>query len=115
MNHKTIRLGGRSYVILSFTPATAKRIITTLRGLEAKELKDLPDGLSLMAEAVSIAIAGSGILSRFKAFRIKKQIIRHSKTEELIQATGDILEFIPTTEFYTISKITEQFNQIISK
>lgn len=115
MNHKTIRLGGRSYAILSFTPATVKRIITTLRGLEAKELKDLPDGLSLMAEAVSIAIAGSRILSRFKASQIKKRIIRRAKIEELIQTTVDILEFIPTTEFYTISKITEQFNQIISK
>lgn len=115
MNHKTIRLGGRSYVILSFTPATVKRIITTLRGLEVKELKDVPDGLSLMVDAVSIAIAGGGVLSQFKALFIRMRIIHHARIEELVQAAGDIIEMIPASEFYTLSKITEQFKRVIAK
>lgn len=115
MNHKTVRLGGRSYVIFGFTPATVKRIIITLRGLEVKELKDVPGGLSLMAEALSIAIAGSGIFSCFKAFFVQRRIIRHAKIEELVIATGNIIDMLPTSEFYTISKITQQFNQIIAK
>ncbi len=115
MNHKVIRLGGRSYVILSYTPATAKRIITSLRGFEVEKLSDVPEGSLVLAEALSIAIAGSGVLSRFKAFFIRKRIIRNANAEELIAAIGSIIKQIPTSEFYAISRITQQFNTIIAK
>lgn len=73
MNHRIIRLAGRSYVISGFTPSTAKRVITTLRGLNVQELKDIPDAVPVMANAISIAITGSGVLSRFKAVFIRRQ------------------------------------------
>lgn len=115
MNHRIIRLAGRSYVISSFTPSTAKRVITTLRGLNAQELKDIPDAIPVMVNAISIGISGSGILSRFKAMFIRKQLTNYAKVENLLEATEIIIGMIPTDEFYTLSTITNQFKKAIVK
>lgn len=115
MNHKIIRLAGRSYVISGFTPSTAKRVITTLRGVNAQELKDIPDAVPVMVDAISIAISGSGILSRFKAMLIRKRLINHANVESLLEATETIIGMIPTDEFYTLSTITNQFKKAIVK
>lgn len=115
MNHKIIRLAGRSYVISNFTPSTAKRVITTLRGLSVQELKDIPDAIPIMVNAISIAISGSGILSRFKAMFIRKRLINHAKVENLLDATETVIGMIPTDEFYTLSTITNQFKKAIVK
>lgn len=114
MNHKIIRLAGRSYVISGFTPTTTKRVITTLRGLNVQELKDIPNAVPVMVDAISIAIAGSGVISRFKAIFIRRQLIR-AKIENLMEATETIIGMIPTDEFYTVSSITNQFKKAIVK
>lgn len=115
MNHRIIRLAGRSYVISGFTPSTAKRVISTLRGLNAQELKDIPDTVSVMVDAISIAISGSGILRRFKAMFIRRRLMNHAKVESLLEAMGTIIGMIPTDEFYTVSSITNQFKKAIVK
>lgn len=115
MNHKIIRLAGRSYVISNFTPSTTKRVITTLRGLNVQELKDIPDAAPIMINAISIAISGSGILSRFKAMFIRRRLNNNAKVESLLQAMGTIIGMIPTDEFYTLSTITNQFKKAIVK
>lgn len=115
MNHRIIRLAGRSYVISGFTPSTAKRVITTLRGLNAQELKDIPDSVPVMVNAISIAISGSGILSRFKTMFIRKRLISCANIENLLEATENVIGMIPTDEFYTLSTITNQFKKAIVK
>lgn len=115
MNYRIIRLAGRSYVISGFTPSTAKRVITTLRGLNVQELKDIPDAVPVMVNAISIAITGSGILSRFKAIFIRRQLINHAKVENLLEATETVIGMIPADEFYTVSSITNQFKKAIVK
>lgn len=115
MNHKIIRLAGRSYVIYSFTPSTTKRVIATLRNLNVQELKDIPDAIPVMVNAVSIGISGSGILSRFKAMFIRKRLINHAKVENLLDATEIVIGMIPADEFYTLSTITNQFKKAIMK
>lgn len=115
MNHKIIRLAGRSYVISGFTPTTTKRVITTLRGLNVQELKDIPNAVPVMVDAISIAIAGSGVISRFKAIFIRRQLISRAKIENLMEATETIIGMIPTDEFYTVSSITNQFKKAIVK
>lgn len=115
MNHRIIRLAGRSYVISGFTPSTVKRIITTLRGLNVQELKDIPDAVPVMVNAISIAITGSGILSRFKAVFIRRRLINHAKVENLLEATETVIGMIPADEFYTVSSITNQFKKAIVK
>lgn len=114
MNHRIIRLAGRSYVISGFTPSTVKRVITTLRGLNVQELKDIPDAVPVMVNAISIAITGSGVLSRFKAVFIRR-LINHAKVENLLEATETVIGMIPADEFYTVSSITNQFKKAIVK
>lgn len=115
MNHRIIRLAGRSYVISGFTPSTAKRVITTLRGLNAQELKDIPDAVPVMVNAISIAISGSGILSRFKGMFIRRRLINYAKVENLLEAIETVIGMIPADEFYTVSSITNQFKKAIIK
>lgn len=115
MNHRIIRLAGRSYVLSGFTLATTKRVITTLRGLNAQELKDIPDALPIIVNAVSVAISGSGVLSRFKAIFIRRRLISHADAESLLEATKTVIEMIPADEFYLVSSITNQFNKTIVK
>lgn len=115
MNHRIIRLAGRSYVISGFTPSTAKRVITTLRGLNAQDLKDIPDAVQVMVNVISIAITGSGVLSRFKAIFIRRQLINYAKVESLLEATETVIGMIPADEFYTVSSITNQFKKAIVK
>lgn len=115
MNHRIIRLAGRSYVISCFTPSTTKRVISTLRGLDVQGLKDIPDAVPVMVNAISIAISGSGILSRFKAMFIRKQLTNHAEVESLLEATETIIGMIPADEFYTLSTITNQFKKAIVK
>lgn len=115
MNYKVVRLAGRSYVISSFTPRTAQRVITALRGFNVEELKDIPDAVSVMAEAISIAIAGNHLFSRFKAYFIRKRLMNHASVESLLEAIGVVIEMIPVSEFYAISSITNQFKKAIVK
>lgn len=115
MNHKIIRLASRSYVISSFTPKTVERIINALRSYDVKELKDIPSGIQILSEAISIAIAGCGIFGRFKAHLICRRIRHKASIENLIEATGCIIELIPASEFYTVTAITKQFQEIIVK
>lgn len=115
MNYKTIRIAGKSYVILAFTPKTAERVIKSLRGFNVQELKDIPGGNKILANSISIAIAGSGLLSRFKAFLIRRRIVRKASAESLIEVTAGIIEMIPTTEFYNITAISNQFQKVITK
>lgn len=115
MNHKIIRLAGRSYVLSSFTPSTTKKIIITLRGLNAQELKDIPDAVPVMVKAISIAIYGNGILNRFKAMVIHKRLIRCIEIDCLLEATKMVIEMIPVDEFYAVSTITNKFKKTILK
>ena len=115
MKNKIIRLAGRSYVISCFTLSTTKRVITTLRGLNVQELKDIPDAVPIMVNAISIAISGSGILSRFKAIFIRKRLTSHAKIEDLIEAIGSIIEMIPTNEYYALSTLINNFQKVITK
>lgn len=115
MNHKIIRLAGRSYVISGFTPSTTKRVITTLRELNVQELKDIPDAVPVMVDVISIAISGSGVFSRFKDLFIRRRLINHAKIENLLEATETIIGMIPADEFYTVSSITNQFKKAIVK
>lgn len=115
MNYKVVRLAGRSYVISSFTPRTAKRVITALRGFNVEELKDIPCATSSMAEAISIAISGKSIFGRFKAHFIRKRLMNHASVESLLEATGVAIEMIPVSEFYAVSSITNQFKKAIVK
>lgn len=115
MNHRIIRLAGRSYVISGFTPSTAKRVIVALRGLKVQELKDIPDAVPVMINAISIGISGSGILSRFKAMFIRRRLMSHAKVESLLEAIETIIGMIPADEFYTLSTITNQFKKAIVK
>lgn len=115
MNHRIIRLAGRSYAISSFTPSTTKKVITALRGLNVQELKDIPDSISVMTNAISIAISGSGILSRFKTMFVRKRLSSHAKVENLLEATGIIIGMIPADELYALSTITNQFKKAIVK
>ena len=70
-----------------------------------QELKDIPDAVPIMVNAISIAISGSGILSRFKAIFIRKRLTSHAKIEDLIEAIGSIIEIIPTNEYYALSTL----------
>ena len=106
MKNKIIRLAGRSYVISCFTPSTTKRVITTLRGLNVQELKDIPDAVPIMVNA---------ILSRFKAIFICKRLTSHAKIEDLIEAIGSIIEMIPTNEYYALSTLINNFQKVITK
>ena len=78
-------------------------------------MKDIPDAVPVMANAISIAITGSGILSRFKAIFIRRQLINHAKVENLLEATETVIGMIPADEFYTVSSITNQFKKAIVK
>lgn len=115
MSYKTIRIAGKSYVILAFTSKTAERVIRSLRGFNVQELKDIPEGNRILANAISIAISGSGILGRFKAFFIGKQLVRHANIETLLEVTGVIIEMIPTGEYYAITSLTNNFQKVITK
>ncbi len=115
MDHRIIRLAGRSYVISCFTPSTTKRVIIALREVNAQELKDIPVAIPNMIDAISIAISGSGILSRFKAFFIRRRLNSHAKIEDLIEATGSIISMIPTNEYYALSTLTNNFQKVITK
>lgn len=115
MNHRIIRLAGRSYVISGFTLSTTKKVITTLRGLNVQELKEVPDALPIMVNAVSFAISGSGVLSRFKAMLIRRRLIGCIDLESLLEATKIVIGMIPADEFYLVSSITNQFNKAIVK
>lgn len=115
MNYKTIRIAGKSYVIFSLTPKTAERVISTLRGFNVQDLKDIPEGTHILSEVISIAITGSGLLNRFKVFLIRRRIIRKASIESLIEVTAGIIEMIPATEFYNITAISNQFQKVITK
>lgn len=115
MSYKTIRIAGKSYVILAFTPKTAERVIKSLRGFNVQELKDIPGGNRILANTISIAISGNGILRPFKTFFIGKQLVRHANIESLLETTGAIIEMIPTGEYYAITSLTNNFQKVITR
>lgn len=115
MSHKTIRIAGKSYVILAFTPKTTERVIKSIRGFNVQELKDIPEGNRILANTISIAISGSGILRRFKTFFIGNRLVHHANIETLLEVTGAIIEMIPTREYYALTSLTNNFQKIITK
>lgn len=113
--YRTLRITGKGYTVYGLTPLTVKRIVTTLRGLQVNELGDIPEGAEIMVKAVSYAVTGSGLFSRFRASLLSRRLLRRASQEECISALQVIVGMIPANEFYMISSITNQFNQFVSR
>ncbi len=115
MNYSNIRIAGKSYTIHSFSPKTTEKVIKSLRGFEVQKLKDIPQGNQILISTIATAISGSGILSRFKAFFIRRRLINRANIEDLIEVTGRLVEMIPANEYYHISELTNSFQKVITK
>lgn len=113
--YKTLIISGKGYPVYAFTPLTTRRVITTLRGLNVAEVKDMPDGTYIASKAVSYAIVGSSIFSGLRSCFLCRKLLHRVPLDELITALQVVIEMIPANEFYTISLVTNQFNKLVSK